>query len=78
MSVENLSPRFDIFRADPDGPMWRGARQNFEEALKTAIDLTFEERGDCFIADIRTGEQTPVPFLRMRREANAACEGPSS
>ena len=71
MSVENLFPRFDIFRADANGPLWRGARHNFEEALKSAIDLTFEEHADCFIADIRTGEQTRVPYVEKRRVAKA-------
>jgi hypothetical protein len=63
MPGENLSPRFDIFRVEPDGPIWRGARQDLEEALKAAIDMTFEDRSDYFIADIRTGDQTPVPYL---------------
>ena len=71
MSLENLSPRFDIFRADPDGPLWRGARQNFDEALKSAIDLTFEEHADCFIADLHTGQQTLVPYVQKHREAKA-------
>ena len=63
MPTENLSPRFDIFRVEPDGPIWRGARQDLGEALKTAIDMMFEDRSDYFIADIRTGRQTPVPYL---------------
>jgi hypothetical protein len=63
MLAENLSPRFDIFRVEPDGPIWRGARQNLAEALKTAINMMFEDRSDYFIADIRTGAQTPVPYL---------------
>ena len=63
MLAVNLSPRFDIFRVEPDGPIWRGARQNLGEALKTAINMMFEDRSDYFIADIRTGVQTAVPYL---------------
>jgi hypothetical protein len=69
MCLEIISPRFDIFRNDWESPHWRGARKNYEEALKAAIFMTFEDHADYFISNVHTGEQTAVVFVATQQHS---------
>lgn len=65
MWTDNPQQRFDVYKIEGNGTRtWRESFHSFQEALKSAIALTFEEHADCFIADIGTGEQPEFPIWR--------------
>lgn len=65
---QTLADGHDIFRRDPNGPVWLEARRNPQNARARVQDLAAQNSGECFfVLDLSVSEG------RSRQEEHHSC-----